>query len=341
MKNIDADKLTKRVNLVIAEGQRRGFEFEVLNYKKELIKASRNGKGFIFETFPSITTIKKSNKFKGWDRKDKEKELMAEMKMELPKTFGVMKDESELKNIQVEFPAVVKPVLGTLSQNVFVNINTQEDLELAIEIVEKTKKDILIEKFIPGLHYRLLIINHKYVSCVERRSPNVTGDGKHTIKELIDQRNKEPERGKETDLNTTVHELVFDDVSKKILAKQNLTEDSVLPEGQMLKIQTKISAGVGSDYVDYTDIVNASIYQECIDFTKKHGLLIMGFDIIAPDLSRPLVESGGVYNEFNLKPFLDLNENNNIGKKHEASKIMWDGIEEKADEWITADFPQI
>ena len=338
---INSNKLTKRVNLIIAEGQKRGFDFEVLDYKKELIKASKNGKGFIFETFPEILTIKKAKKYKGWDRKDVEKDLMAELDMELPETFGVVKNKNELANIKVVFPAVVKPVLGTLSKNVFVNINSQTDLEVAVDLVEKTGHDILIEKFVPGLHYRILIANFKYVGCVERRSSNVTGDGKLTIKKLVGQRNQEPERKKRTELNTTVHKLVFDETSKKILAKQSLTEDSILPKGQMLKIQTKISAGVGSDYVDYTDIVHPSIYENCIRFTKKHGLLIMGFDIITPDLSKPLAKSGGVFNEFNLKPFIDLNENNNIGKTHPASKIIWDGIEKRANKWITTDFAEI
>lgn len=337
---INSEKLTKRVNLIITEGQSRGFSFEVLDYAKELVKAKKHNQGFLFKALPGVLTIIKSSRYKGWDRKDVEIKKMSEVGMKLPKTYGVISKAEELNNLDIEYPAVVKPILGTLSKNVFTNIKSKKDLITAVSIIEKTGKKILIEQYIPGNHFRILIADNTYIGCVQRKPPNVTGDGIHTIKELIDNRNKEPARGGKFELNTTVHKLVFDKTSEEILENKNLTLETVLPLGENLEIQHKILASIGSDYIDFTRDLQPKIAQKCIDFAKKFDIFIIGFDLISPDITKPLEISGGAFNEFNLKPFIDLNENNNIGEKHPASKIIWDGIESKAPGIITKDFKE-
>lgn len=335
---INSEKLTKRVNLLISQGHSRGFSFEILDYAKELVKAKKNNQGFIFKALPGVLTIIKSNKYKGWDRKDVEIEKMAQVGMKLPKTFGVISKAEEINNLEIEYPAVAKPTLGTLSKNVFTNIKSKKNLITAASIIQKTNKKILIEQHIPGNHFRILIADNTYVGCVQRKSPNITGDGVRTIKQLIDKRNEEPQRGEKSELNTTVHKLVIDQTSEKILANKNLTLETVLPAGKNLEIQHKISAILGSDYIDYTNDLHPDIIKKCLKAAKKFDIFIIGFDLISPDITKPLEISGGAFNEFNLKPFIDLNENNNIGKKYPASKIIWDGIEKRADEIITPDF---
>lgn len=326
---IDKNKLTKRVNLIINEGCKRGFNFEIIDYQKEKVEIQNKNVKYQFAGLPEVIELIKSGKYKNWDDKDVELKKMKESGMRVPKIYGVIKSEQGLTKSKIRYPVVAKPIRGTLSKNVFVNINNKTELIKAIKKIKTLGKKIMIEEFIAGKNYRLLIVADAYIGCVERKAANITGDGVKTIKELIDQKNQAPYRGEKNELNTTNHKLVFDQTSSQILADEGLNLKSVLPKGKNLEIQKKITAGIGADYIDCTKKVNKKIVKQCLNFVKKHQLFIVGFDIITTNISKTLKETKGAFNEFNLKPYIDLNENNNIGQKHPATKIIWNKLEDK------------
>lgn len=330
MTRIDKNKLTKRTNLIISEGQKRGFRFKVLDYKKEILVASKKGREYKISALPEVLELISSKKYINWDDKDIEINLMSRANMRTPSLYGVIDKIKNIDKLDILFPAVVKPVRGSLSKNVFAGLETKKEIKgAAKKIFEAGKKRVLIEEFISGKNYRILTVQDTYIGCVMRKAANVTGDGKRTIGELIEKRNREKGRGPRDELNTTNHKIVFNESSEKILKENNLDINSILPKGKNIEIQNKIIASLGADYIDYTDKVHKSIIKKCLSFNKKHKLFIVGYDVITDDISIPLEKSSGAFNEFNLKPYIDLNENNNIGKKRPASKIIWDKLEEK------------
>lgn len=90
-----------------------------------------------------------------------------------------------------------------------------------------------------------------------------------------------------------------------MLADAGYTLDTVLPEGKLFYIQGKIIASPGADYVDHTDELQPSIIKGCIEFSRCFSTLTLGCDLITADVSRPLTETGGDFNGYNLLPDVD------------------------------------
>jgi len=335
---LEPEKIDMRVWLIIQEGERRGFRFEPIDYKKPRFRVLRNGRGFTFEAIPGFLAFRKANPDFPLQRKEHKKQKMAEVHMPVPETLGIFKTHSDLLKEQLPYPLVAKPVVGSFSKNVYTNINSQEELISAAKAIEATREEILVEKHIPGDHFRILVVDHQYIGCAERRAANVTGDGQHTISELIELRNQEPGRAERDATHTTNHKIVFDTTSEQILKEKSLTSSTILPRGRMLKIQHKITAALGSDYVDYTDKLHKSIVEKCISFTKHFRAFVIGFDLIASDITKPLEETGGAFNEYNMLPYIDLNENPNIGKKQNAARTIWNKIDRDENTILTPHF---
>ncbi len=335
------EKLRKRTALFVAEGMKRGYTFYEVPESKR-IKVEKDGKGFTFTGLPVAKHFTDTKEKKRFIHKDLKKKKMSECGLPVPKTYAVI-SHSELNTfnfstLSLTFPCVVKPVDSSLSKNVFTDVNGLDEVKKLCLVIAGTKKDILIEEQVSGVDFRLLVVAGTFVGCVERRAANVVGDGLSTISELIAKKNTEPFRGKRDDIACTNHHLVVDDATREILKEKNLTLESILPKDVLLKLQKKIPASLGTDYIDVTEQVHESTVEMCERFSNEHGIFISGYDIISSDISKPLSDVNGTFNEFNFRPYIDLNENCNIGTPRPASKVIWDALEAAPDKYFSSDF---
>jgi len=336
---IDYRRLTKRIWTVMAAGIRHGFEFKVLSVEDRIFRAEREGKGFTYKIYPGHFSFRRQYENYDYEQsKSRKLELMAEAGLAVPISYGVFKTVAEIPVDRLHLPLVVKPDSGSLSQNVFPNMQTAAQLQQAAAVIEVSGGVIKLESQIEGRDYRVLIINHQYAGCVERRPASVVGDGQSTILELFHQRNQEPGRGDYNDEHTTLHQLVFDQTSRRLLERAGYTLQTILPTGERFYLQEKITAVKGADYVDYTEQLHPSIIQACIEFSYQFSTLTLGFDLITTDISRPLDETGGAFNEYNFLPYVDLHEQCNVGQQRPVCRLIWDYIEDHRDQLVTSDF---
>ena len=339
LEGIDYHRIPKAMWKVMEEGMRRGFTFQVVNLEDRRFRAERDGKGFIYRVHPGDLSFRSQYDDYDYEQtKSRKLEMMGNYGLPVPVSYGTFNSLAEIPLDRLSFPIVVKPNFGKVSRNVFANLQTVDEVKQAASAIEANGDIIKLESHICGRDYRVTIINHQYAGCVERRSANVIGDGKHTILQLFDLRNQEPGRGDRYEIHSTIHQLVFDRTSRRLLHEAGYTLETILPEGEICYLQEKITASTGADYVDYTEQLHPSIIQTCIDFSHQFSSLILGFDLIAPDISRPLAETGGAFNEYNFLPCLDLHEDCNIGQKRPVTRLLWDYIEANSEQFVTAEF---
>ena len=324
-------------------GMDRGFEFQVLSLEGRTFQAVRDGKGFIYKIYPGHFSFR--SQYQDYDYEQTKAHKLALMKADglaVPTSYGLFTTAAEvverLSADGVLFPLVAKPNSGSLSDNVFPHLLTPAQLEDAVTTIEASGQKIQLESHIEGRDYRVLIINHEYAGCVERRPANVTGDGRRSILELFQLRNQESGRGDRDEAHTTIHQLVFDETTHQLLQEAGYTQDTILPGGAMFYLQRKITASTGSDYIDCTDQLHESIIDSCIRFSYRFSTLTLGFDLIAPDISQPLCDTGGAFNEYNFLPYVDLHENCNVGKKRPVCRLIWDYVEANASRIVTSKF---
>ncbi len=206
--------------------------------------------------------------------------------------------ESAIKN--VGFPLVFKPLDGNHGKGASINVKTLEESKAAFEHAKKYSRRIIIEKFITGYDFRVLVINNRFIAAALREPANVIGDGKLTIQQLIEKENKDPRRG--FGHENVLTEISIDRETLEQLAKKNFTLETVLKKEELCYLKGTANLSTGGTSTDVTDIMHPHNIFICERISRIIGLDICGIDIMADNLTEPLETSGGVILEVNAAP---------------------------------------
>lgn len=200
----------------------------------------------------------------------------------------------------IGFPLVFKPLDGNHGKGASVNVKTLDDALIAFEHAKKYSRRVIIEKFITGFDFRVLVINNRFIAAALREPAHVVGDGIATIQQLIDTENKDPRRGYGHE--NVLTEITIDKETQDQLSKKNYTLDTVLPKGERCYLKGTANLSTGGTSTDVTDLVHPHNIFICERISRIIGLDICGIDIMAKNLSEPLESSGGVILEVNAAP---------------------------------------
>jgi len=201
---------------------------------------------------------------------------------------------------EIGLPVVVKPVDGNHGRGVTTELMHRKEIEAAYTLALGEGSDVIVERFIKGNEHRMLVVAGKLVAAARGETASVVGDGRSTVKELIDsQLNTDPRRG--TTENHPLN-LVFQDGETAVrleLERQGFSPDSIPPAGKEVLIQRN-----GNVAFDVTDLVHPSVAATVSLAARIVGLDIAGVDLVAEDISRPLDEQRGAIVEVNAGPGL-------------------------------------
>lgn len=233
--------------------------------------------------------------------KSETKDLLSQANIPIPKGETAV-NEKEMKEIidTLGFPLVIKPLNGNHGKGATINIKDLKTAKLALKAAQRFSREVIVEKYITGFDFRVLLIDYKFIAAAQRTPAFVVGDGKSTIKQLIDEVNKDPRRGYGHE--NVLTEIVIDKMTIEILKHKGLTAKSVLPEKEICFLKATANLSTGGTSKDVSELVHPSNIFLCERIAKIIGLDICGVDIMAPDLSVPLEESGGAVLEVNAAP---------------------------------------
>lgn len=208
-------------------------------------------------------------------------------------------------------PVVVKPQDGNQGKGVTVNLASREQVEAAYAIAAEINGEVVVERYIPGKDYRMLVIGNKLVAAARRDPPQVIGDGLHSVGQLVDQVNSDPRRGEgHANSLTKIH---FDEIALAHLATQDLTAESIPTKGTRIFLRNNANLSTGGTATDVTDDVHSEI-AACVEAAAQMiGLDICGVDVVCNSLLNPLEEQGGVV-EINAAPGLRMHLQPSFGK---------------------------
>jgi cyanophycin synthetase len=198
------------------------------------------------------------------------------------------------------YPLVIKPVDGNHGKGATTDINTWDQAVAALEAAQKYGRSVIVERFITGFDFRVLVINHKFICAALRTPAAVTGDGEHTIQWLIDETNKDPRRGFGHEKVLT--QITIDDFTWKMLNDKGYTLETVPAKDELVLLKPTANLSTGGTSTDVTDEVHPANIFMCERISKIIGLDICGIDIMATDLRTPVSENGGAILEVNAAP---------------------------------------
>jgi len=255
--------------------------------------------------------------------KDRTKNLLSDAIIPVPHG-DLVSNEIQLKTVieRIGYPVVIKPLNGNHGKGATTNINTLKEAIRAMQHARQYSEKVICEQFITGHDFRVLIINYKFVAAALRTPASVIGDGKHTIRQLIDKVNADPKRGNQHDNILTRIEI--DQVTLEQLNKVGLTLNSVLAEEQFVQLRPTANLSTGGTAEDVTDSVhpdNIALFERA---ARLVGLDICGIDVMAEDLNHRLQENGGAILEINAAPGLRMHLSPSAGKPINVAKPIVD-----------------
>ncbi len=211
-------------------------------------------------------------------------------------------DISEIETVinRVGFPLVFKPLDGNHGKGASINVKTKEEALVAFEHAKKYSRKIIVEKFISGFDFRILVINHRFIAAALREPAHVIGDGVSTIEQLIAIENQDERRGYGHE--NVLTEISIDRETHDVLSKLNYTLETILEKGEKCYLKGTANLSTGGTSTDVTDIVhptNIFIFER---ISRVIGLDICGIDVMAHNLNEPLEVTGGVVIEVNAAP---------------------------------------
>jgi cyanophycin synthetase len=212
---------------------------------------------------------------------------------------------------EVGLPVVVKPRDGNQGKGITVNITRREQYEEAYHSAAAVG-DVMVEKFIPGNDFRLLVVGDRLVAAARRDPPRVVGDGEHTIRQLVDAINADPRRGDGHESSLT--KIRLDDIAVALLAAKDLTPDSVPEKGREVVLRKNANLSTGGTATDVTDEVHPDVAACAVMAAQTVGLHVCGVDLVCEDVAVPLDRQHGGIVEVNAAPGLRMHLSPSYGK---------------------------
>ncbi len=213
-------------------------------------------------------------------------------------------DDAWITAQDIGLPVVLKPEAGNQGKGVSVNLNSEADIRAAYAIADAYGGDVLIEKYIEGADYRLLVVNGKMVAAARRDPALVVGDGLRTVIQLVEEVNQDPRR--RPGHSSTLTRIKLDDAVSLVLSQQGLTLMSIPSVGQTVKLRNNCNLSTGGTSTDVTDEVHPSNAQLAELAAQILALDVAGIDVLCHDITRPLAEQGGAIVEVNAAPGLRM-----------------------------------
>jgi cyanophycin synthetase len=235
------------------------------------------------------------------------KKLLDESGIPVPRGAVVRSEEEAVRAARrLGYPLVTKPLDGNHGRGVTIGIIEEDQLRFGFrEALGQAKgRDVIVEQFFPGNDHRILVVNGKPVAVAERIPAQVVGDGVSTIRQLVEEVNRDPRRGDGHE--NVMTRIRIDSLVEEFLSRSGLTPDSIPEADQVVQLRATANLSTGGTAVDRTN----EIHPDNADIARRAALVIgldvCGVDFVCPDIGRSIRETGGGVIEVNAAPGLRM-----------------------------------
>ncbi|MDW7651974.1 MAG: cyanophycin synthetase [Bacillota bacterium] len=251
------------------------------------------------------------------------KKILAELGLPVPCGEVVRSSRDALVAAhKLGFPVAIKPDNGNQGKGVSLNIMTAVDVKKGFLQASAYSPSVIVEAYLPGRHYRLLVVDRKFVAAAERIPAHVVGDGYLTVEELIAKENRNPLRGEGHE--NVLTKICIDEITRDVLRKQDVSLTYIPGPEETVWLRDNANLSTGGIARDVTDEIHPRQAEMAVMAVKAVGLDIGGVDMIMQDIALPPEGQEGGIIEVNAAPGLRMHLHPTEGKKRDVAKKIVD-----------------
>ena len=233
-------------------------------------------------------------------------------------------EDAVLAARRIGYPVVVKPLDGNHGRGVAVNLRDGDEVRASFdEAYDQSRRgNVLVEAFITGRDYRVLVVGGNMVAIAERVPAHVIGDGTHSVTQLVETTNADPRRG--VGHEKVLTRIEVNDGAVALVRAQGYGMDDVPPKGETVKLALTANMSTGGISIDRTFEAHPDNVDIAEEAARVVGLDIAGIDFICPDITQPVRDTGGGICEVNAAPGFRMHTHPTIGEPQFVSKPVVD-----------------
>ena len=308
---------------IVSEAERRGIPVLRLDPRRSLVQL---GHGHHQKRVWATVTSQTSNiSVDIAANKELTNRLLEEVGIPVPRG-GVVHNVDDAVRMadRILYPVVLKPLDGNHGRGVCINLKDADEVRKMYRIAEEESRagSVVVERFIAGKDYRILVVNNQIVAVAERVPAHVVGDGTHTIEELVAITNLDPRRGVGHEKILT--RISLDSQAAETLQRQGLIPTDIPDSGQVVPLKQTGNMSTGGTSIDRTDDIHPDNLQMARQAAMVVGLDIAGIDFIASDIAQSVRHSSGAIVEVNAGPGFRMHTNPTEGHPRHVGRAVVD-----------------
>jgi len=308
---------------IVQEANRRGIPVLRLDPRRSLVQLG-HGK-YQRRIWATVTSETANIAVDIASNKELTNRLLHEVGIPVPHAQVVQDVDAAVRAARrIGYPIVLKPLDGNHGRGVCINLQSDEEVREFFPEArgESRGGSVVVESFISGKDYRILVVNNEVVAVAERVPAHVIGDGEHTIAELIDIANADPRRGVGHEKILT--RISIDTQTRELLERDGLTLSDIPSRGSIIQLKLTGNMSTGGTSIDRTDEIHPDNVKIARQAAMVVGLDIAGIDLITEDIARSVRQTGGAICEVNAGPGFRMHTNPTEGHPRHAGRAVVD-----------------
>jgi GNAT-family acetyltransferase (TIGR03103 family) len=276
----DDDGLNIYARIIVDEARRRGVRVEILDAEAGYFRLTFGGRSITCrESLSQLTT---SIAMSRCQDKRITRRILRDAGLNTPEQRTADGGNGDVAFLHEHGAVVVKPADGEQGQGISVDIRDAGELRTAIDTARRHDETVLIERYCPGEDLRIVVIGYKVVAAAVRKPPEITGDGRRSVRELIEKlsRRRESATGGES-------RIPMDAETERCVRLAGHSMDEVLAEGQQLAVRKTANLHTGGTLHDVTHVLHPQLCAAAVEAAKALEIPVTGLDLLVAAPTRP------------------------------------------------------
>ncbi len=274
------ERLNIYARIIVDEARRRGIGVDVLDAENGFFTMTLGGRSVTCrESLSELTTAVAMSRC---DDKAVTRRVLSDAGLRVPDQTVIGKPEDAAEFLERHGHVVVKPAKGEQGRGVRVDLTTLDEVEDAVEDARSMCDKVLIEEFVDGQDLRIIVIDNKVVAAAVRRPAQVQGDGRKTVRTLIEKQNRRRQAATGGESR-----IPMDAETRRCVVAEGYDMDDVLPEGEVLVVRKTANLHTGGTIHDVTDRLHPALVRAAVKGALALEIPVVGFDFLVPSVTGP------------------------------------------------------